>query len=560
MEVVMRTVIILVLTMLVVFSCQKQNKEEVLQQFIEQHVAKIKSLETAAKEAYWEAATTGKQEAYKKSAELELKIRKIYSNQQEFKFLKELKESKKIKEPLLKRQLQILYNRYLQNQIDSTLMRQMVELSSQIEEKFSTFRPELNGKKVTNNEILEILKNETNNAKRKAAWEASKQVGRVVADDIIKLVKLRNQAAQSLGFENYHTMSLELSEQRVKQIDRIMWDVAEFTLEPFYNEKRVLDQLLAHKYHITVQEIRPWHYHDPFFQETPQVFQVNLDQYYEHHDVKEIATKFYAGIGLPVESILAKSDLYEREGKNPHAFCEDFDHEGDVRILTNLKNNESCMETILHELGHAVYDKYNDPKVPYLLREPAHIFTTEGIAMMFGRLSRNPYWMQQMLGLSDQERQKIEPDLDRYMRLKQLIFARWALVMYYFEKALYKNPDRNLNKLWWKMVQQYQLVTPPENRDEPDWASKIHFAIAPCYYHNYMLGELFASQLHMYITRHIYKTKKWQTVTYVNNPKVGEFLKEKVFKPGKIYPWNQMIEKATGSKLKVDFFAQQFLE
>jgi len=257
MEVVMRTVIILVLTMLVVFSCQKQNKEEVLQQFIEQHVAKIKPLETAAKEAYWEAATTGKQEAYKKSAELELKIRKIYSNRQEFKFLKELKESKKIKEPLLKRQLQILYNRYLQNQIDSTLMRQMVELSSQIEEKFSTFRPELNGKKVTNNEILEILKNETNNAKRKAAWEASKQVGAVVADDIVKLVKLRNQAAQSLGFENYHTMSLEFSEQRVKQIDRIMWDVAEFTLEPFYNAKKVLDQLLAQKYHISVQEIRP---------------------------------------------------------------------------------------------------------------------------------------------------------------------------------------------------------------------------------------------------------------------------------------------------------------
>ncbi len=556
----MRLMGILILSILLFVSCQKQNREEALQQFIEQHVAKIKPLEKAAKEAYWEAATTGRQEAYKKSAELELKIRKIYSNPQEFAFLKDLKTSKKIKDPLLKRQLQILYNRYLQNQIDSTLLRQMVELSSKIEEKFSTFRPTLNGKKVTNNEILEILKNETDNAKRKAAWEASKQVGRVVADDIIKLVKLRNQAAQKLGFENYHTMSLELSEQRVKQIDRIMWDVAEYTLEPFYNSKRALDQLLAQKYHISVQQLRPWHYHDPFFQETPQVFQVNLDKYYENNDVKEIAVKFFAGIELPVESILAKSDLYERDGKNPHAFCEDFDREGDVRILCNLKNNESWMETLLHELGHAVYDKYNDPSVPYLLREPAHIFTTEGVAMLFGRLSRNPFWMQQVLNLSDEVRQQIEPDLNRYMRLKQLIFARWALVMYNFEKALYKNPDRNLNKLWWKMVQQYQLVTPPENRDEPDWASKIHFAIAPCYYHNYMLGELFASQLHMYITHHIYKTKNWQKVTYVNDPRVGQYLKEKVFKPGKTYPWNQMIEKATGSKLKVDYFASQFLE
>ena len=556
----MRYFILILSGLIILNACQKQNREEALQQFIDKHVSKIKPLEKAAKEASWEAATTGNEAAYKRSAALELKIRKIYSNAQDFAFLKKLKKSAAIKDPLLKRQLQILYNRYLENQIDSTLMRRIVELSSKIEEKFSTFRPTLNGKKVTNNEILEILKNETDNAKRKAAWEASKQVGAVVADDLITLVKLRNQAAQSLGFENYHTMSLVLSEQRVKQIDDIMWDVAEYTLEPYYNSKKVLDQLLARKYNISVQEIRPWHYHDPFFQETPQVFKVNLDQYYKNHDVKELASKFYAGIGLPVESILAKSDLYEREGKNPHAFCEDFDHEGDVRILTNLKNNESWMETILHELGHAVYDKYNDPNLPYLLREPAHIFTTEGIAMLFGRLSRNPYWMQQMLGLSDQERQKIEPDLNRYMRLKQLIFARWALVMYYFEKALYKNPDRNLNKLWWRMVQQYQLITPPENRDKPDWAAKIHFTIAPCYYHNYMLGELFASQLHLYISKNIYHTKNWQKVTYVNNPKVGEYLKEKVFKPGKRYPWNQMIQKATGSKLKVDYFAKQFLE
>ncbi|GAH77922.1 unnamed protein product, partial [marine sediment metagenome] len=82
-----------------------------------------------------------------------------------------------------------------------------------------------------------------------------------------------------------------------------------------------------------------------------------------------------------MESILANSDLYEREGKNPHAFCTDIDKEGDVRILCNLKNNEGWMETLLHELGHAVYDKYQAPQVPYLLRRPAHIFTTEAIAM-----------------------------------------------------------------------------------------------------------------------------------------------------------------------------------
>jgi len=42
-----------------------------------------------------------------------------------------------------------------------------------------------------------------------------------------------------------------------------------------------------------------------------------------------------------------------------------------------------------------------------------------------------------------------------------------------FEKAMYENPDQDLNKLWWNLVQQYQMITPPEERNAPDWASKF---------------------------------------------------------------------------------------
>lgn len=289
------------------------------------------------------------------------------------------------------------------------------------------------------------------------------------------------------------------------------------------------------------------------------VYDLDLDVYYKDRNVKELAAQFFAGIGLPVESILANSDLYEREGKNPHAFCTDIDREGDVRILCNLRNNESWMETILHELGHAVYDKYQDPDVPYLLREPAHIFATEAIAMFFGRLSRNPAWMQQMLELSDAQRAEIEKVSDKYAQLKQLIFARWAMVMYQFEKQLYANPDQDLNRLWWSVVEKYQFVKRPPDRDEPDWAAKIHFAVAPCYYHNYMLGELLASQLHNHIVQKVLKLDPDKDVGYVGQEKAGDFLAEKVFKVGAVYPWNEMISRATGEPLTAKYFAEQFV-
>ncbi len=553
-------IISLLLTVIVfITGCAPQTEESQLQKFIQAHVRKVKPLEKKASLAYWKAANTGNPEDYDKVSELTLKIRKVYSNPRDFAFLKDIKDSKEVKNPLLARQLLVLHNAYLANQIEPQLLKEIVDLGTEIEKNFSTFRCTIEGKKVTTNEIKEILKTETDSDKRKLAWLASKQVGPVVSDDLIRLVKLRNKAAKKLGFDNFHTFSLTTGEQDVKELDRIFNELYELTNEPFEKLKADLDKILADKYGVEVSELMPWHYHDPFFQETPLVYEVDLDKYYKDKDVKELATSFYASIGLPVESVLANSDLYEREGKNPHAFCTNIDREGDVRILCNLKNNENWMETILHELGHAVYDKYNDPNVPYLLRQPAHIFTTEAIAMFFGRLSRNPAWMQQMLPLSDQQRAEIEKVSYKYAQLKQIIFVRWDLVMYEFEKQLYANPDQDLNSLWWQMVEKYQLVKKPPDRNESDWAAKIHFTIAPCYYHNYVLGELLASQLHHHIVYNILNLESEKDVSFVNQKKTGDFLTEKIFRPGDVYHWNDMIEQAASEPLTTKYFIAQFV-
>ena len=544
----------------IVFGCAPMTKEQQMQKFVTAHVRKIKPMDKETNLAWWDAAVSGKAEDYDKVSKLTLQIRQVYSNPNEFAFLKDMKESGQVKDAVLARQLDVLYNAYLRNQIELELLKQIVDLGTEIEKNFSTFRGTIEGKKVSDNEIKEILKQETDSAKRKLAWLAGKQVGVEVADDIIRLVKLRNKAARKLGFENYHTMSLTTGEQNVEELDRIFNELYKLTNKPFAELKADLDKMLAAKCGIDVTELKPWHYHDPFFQETPMVYELDLDTYYKNKDVRELGASFYAGIGLGVESVLAGSDLYEREGKNPHAFCTDIDKEGDVRVLCNLKNNEAWMETLLHELGHSVYNKYSEPTVPYLLREPAHTFTTEAIAMFFGRLSRNPAWMQQMLKLSDEQREEIEKVSGKYSQLKQLIFARWAMVMYDFEKQLYANPEQDLNSLWWQMVEKYQLVKKPPQRNEPDWAAKIHFAVAPCYYHNYMLGELFASQLHNHIIHNTLKLESDENVGYVGQSKAGDFLAKKVFEAGNLYHWNEMIERATGEPLTPKYFVRQFVE
>ncbi|MCF7954668.1 MAG: M2 family metallopeptidase, partial [Phycisphaerae bacterium] len=212
------------------------------------------------------------------------------------------------------------------------------------------------------------------------------------------------------------------------------------------------------------------------------------------------------------------------------------------------------------ELGHAVYFKYHDPSEPWLLREPAHTFTTEAAAMFFGRLSRNAASMQQMLGLSDARREEVEEVAFQYLQFQQILFARWAMVMYNFERAVYADPDQDLNTLWWDMVEKYQFVNRPEGKPDAGWASKLHFTVASCYYHNYMLGELLASQWHNHIVKDILKLKSDAGVSYVGDKRIGRYFRDQVFGPGAVNDWNEMILRSTGEHLTPKYFAEQFIK
>jgi peptidyl-dipeptidase A len=508
--------------------------------------------------AYWNATISGKKKDFVRYADLQVRLQKLHSDKRSFDKLKKWRSDPSISNSKAKRQLELLYNDFLRNQIDTKLNERITKLASKIENQFNVFRGELNGKKVTSNEILQILKKSTDNAYRQKAWEAGKQVGVLVHKDLLTLVKLRNEAAQSLGYDNFYVMSLALAEQNEADILSLFDEVEILTREPFNAAKREIDNLLAERYGMRAHEIKPWHYEDPFFQEMPQIDCVNLDRYYEKHDILDLVKIFYSSIGLDVEDILAKSDLFEKHGKLQHAYCTDIDRKGDIRILANIKNDENWTGTMLHELGHGVYMKSIDPSLPYLLREEAHIFTTEAIAMLFGRLSKDAEWIQMMIHLTDEEKDSMAEALRINSRLSQLVFCRWCQVMLHFEHEMYRDPDQDLNHLWWELVQKYQQLTPPANIQGQDWASKVHIVSAPVYYHNYLLGEFLASQLDHHIRHRVINTSS-ESTPYYNRKELGEYLKDKIFRSGSLHRWDRLIEAATGEKLTSRYFVQQFV-
>jgi peptidyl-dipeptidase A len=527
--------------------------------FLRSYEARVAPLEKELGLATWQATTSGDPQAYQRVAELEVALRKAHSDAQQAEALRSMAAQGPIGDPLLARQLVLLRNLYEENQIETDLLERMVRLSTEVQKAFSDHRGSLDGKPVGDNELKEILRKETDSARREAAWGAYMTKGPVVRARVLELVALRNQAARSLGYANYYEMRLRLQEQDPDTIQAIFDDLARLTDAPFARLMEEVRAELAKRYGTAPDQIRPWHYEDPFFQEAPTLRGVDLDPFFSGKDPRALVQAFFSGVGLDPADILERSDLYEKPGKMPHAYCIHIDRAGDVRILANLQPNEQWTSTLMHEMGHAVYDRFVRAGLPWSLRSPAHPFTTEAIAMLFGRQTRNPAWLVRSAGVAEADLARVRSDLGFSLRLSMLVFARWAMVMMNFERQLYADPRQDLNKLWWDLKERYQLVQRPAGRDAPDWAAKIHIAVWPAYYHNYLLGELMASQLLDALARDVVPAEEPNQLDLTGKPEVGAWLKARLFEPGASLRWDELLIQATGETLNPKYFASQFV-
>lgn len=536
------------------------NDEQEARIFLQEFEAKVKPLSIESSRAFFDAVTSGDSAAYEKSAAASLALKEVYSDTSAFHKIKSLRQSAGVTDPQVIRQLDILYLAFLGNQLEPTLLKQIVDRETALEQKFNTYRVRVGDRELNDNQVDSILRNSVNSTELEAVWMASRKIGPEVLAQVVELTKLRNRIAQSLGFTDFFDMQLRLGEQDPAEVIALFDQLDTLTREPFVALKSQIDSVLAKQYGIAKDQLRPWHYQNRFFQEAPRIYDVKIDRFYEGKDPVAIARSYFAGIGLPVDSILMRSDLYERPGKYQHAQSMDIDRQGDVRIICNVRPDYYWMNTMLHELGHAVYDYYYDSTLPWLLRGATHSLTTEAVANLFGRLSSDPRWLAQSVSVPKDEIVKYADDCRRMFRLEQLVFCRWAQVVVRFEREMYANPDQDLNTLWYNLVEKYQGLARLDGRDEPDWAAKIHIALYPAYYHNYVLGELLASQLAATIGKNVLNTPDAFDVGLSGDSRVGKFFVEKVFHPGSRYRWDEMIERATGEKLTPKYYARQFVE
>jgi peptidyl-dipeptidase A len=528
------------------------KKEHPFEQFLKEFVPQVAHKSKQLNQALWILETTGSSDAADLKADLDGELKLLFNSKETYQNLLKWEKEGSVSDPLLKRQLDVLIRAFEQNQIPKQLLEEIAQKEALLAQSYANFRPVLDGEKLSENDVREILKKETRVEKRKKAWEVSKEIGEVLAPQILELVRLRNQAATQLGYPDYFQMQLHFQEVDANWLLKVLDELSNRSEKAYLGVLQEIEGRLSERFHVSSEQLGPWAWSEPFCQEDPLDTQ-ELDQLVEGVDISGVSTQFYQQMGIDVKPILSRSDMLERPGKNQHAFCIHLDRMGDIRTLNNVKASIKWLETVLHELGHAIYELGFDEKLPWLLREPPHMISTEAMALIAGRQAYRYKPLEGLVG-SSAEKEVLRKKADVSLRRRQLIFSRWVLVMTAFESELYKNPSQDLNALWWHCVEKYQKIHPSKNREGKwDWATKYHLGLAPVYYFSYLLGEMFASAIQEALVRECGEEA-------LTSEKAGHFLKERLFRPGNRMNWSDLVQYVTGHSLTPDAWLKEYTQ
>jgi peptidyl-dipeptidase A len=266
--------------------------------------------------------------------------------------------------------------------------------------------------------------------------------------------------------------------------------------------------------------------------------------------------------GVFSQSIYAKngeirSSIYfdpaKDDGKSQHWFSFAVSPPNDARIFGSVDSRyrnamDTSMSALLHEgAGHSLDVTNIDPTLPYLLREP-HPITTESHGMLLENLMQDAQWLEKVVGLPNVEAGTVAQKAQLYGQASSLAQIRNMLAITQFERQMYKNPEQDLNKLWWDLQEKYLGVKRPPEGDLPNFARIPHFFSHPAYYQNYFLADLARAQKLEYIKQHF---------GGLLTPEAGKYLRT-YRKAGAQFNWDDLIERMTDKPLNVDALQKEF--
>ncbi|MFQ5689747.1 MAG: M2 family metallopeptidase [Gemmatimonadota bacterium] len=478
--------------------------------------------------------------------------------------------------PVQRRELEaMLYEAADQPQTAPQVVKDRIAAEADQVEKLYGFPFRLAGEPTTPNGIDRILRESRDLARRRSAWMASKEVGRVLKPGLVRLRDLRNRTVQALGYPDFFAYQVSDYGMTTDEMLRLCDQLNE-QLRPLYRELHTWARYeLAGRYGAPVPDLIPADWlPNRWGQDWTALVKVeglNVDSAVAQQDAEWVvrqAEAFYVSLGfqpLP-DSFWERSSLYPLPPgapfkKNTHASAWHLDLDTDVRSLMSVEPNSYWYGTAHHELGHIYYYlSYSRPEVPLVLRRGANRAYHEGLGSMIGMAAQQRRFLVDR-GLApagarvDTMRQLLREALDF------VVFIPWSAgVMTQFEKQLYADslPADRFNQAWWELKRRYQGIAPPGPRGEEyaDAATKTHINDDPAQYYDYALSYALLFQLHAHIAKAILGQNPHDT-DYYGHETVGDFLR-RLMAPGATRPWREVLRETTGRELDAAAMVEYF--
>ena len=525
------------------------NSEEQAREFLDEFAASAQPMESELLEELHRFYSTGEAgQVYERSIQLQ----ELYSGRKTFANLSRWIEQ--LKEPLLRRRLASVRQRFSDFQGDQELRRRLL---GKMEEYLN-----VEGRSRASQEEPPIAAPESGEPRRRRPlpyrqpmdcgariWEASHSPDRSEREAsfrrrngeasahaalLSEIFALRFQLDLDRGAEKAPEFD---PEQHIHQIEASV-SIPELLSELEVETDAVYADLVERRQQeLGIDRMEWW----DLLYEPPEVAN-ELNEIIPEARAVALAQETLRRVDLDPEKLGISLTLYEkpRPGRNAYRFP--IRIPGDVRVLIRSGAGLRAVELALHELGHAIYTSLIEQEV-WEFRSPAGLCLTEAVGQLLARLCHLPEWSKEIAGLDDAPAERAR----RLGAQRRLIQLRIALLLARFEAEAQGTTVEALDERWAELAREVLKVsTPPGLRP---WAEVRHYALYPGHMQNLLLAELIQAQLFGHYRRSIGSLHA--------NEALGRRLTRDIFRHGARYPWPQLVQKITGRELSTEALARQ---
>ncbi|MCA9734841.1 hypothetical protein KC799_22095 [candidate division KSB1 bacterium] len=340
----------------------------------------------------------------------------------------------------------------------------------------------------------------------------------------LELLRLRNEKAHALGFENYAEMTLELSGIQPDWFHHLITTIDSLTL-PVYRKN--LDSLRKSNQLKSIQS----------------------------QDVQSLYFKYYmARIGPEIDKANSRALMIKTVEDLGFAWQEDAMHMLEKELPEGLSGEgitikipgdfrtvftpDLSFKNRMHEIGHGL--QLQSVKIHYPILKGYdwnlggdNAGWAEAMADVIARFVENPKWRAKYAKQKPLQQIEVTP-------AEMAAYLRFQLVTIMFEWHLYQDVQQDLVTLNNKLMRKYLLVE-EDGSNAPKLASEL-FIDYPMFLYAYTMSDIISWQIHQALDTRF-------GAGYIFDPGTANFLITTLFQDGELYPWEQRLQRATGKKL-----------